>query len=102
MDPRSTPPHPGGVDPRPEPVRVELDRIESRWRTLPLPQARAGMPRMRLTLDRLAEVTGRACVDDLGPAPALHQLKVLVWEACRAGRAHGIREELASLRRDLP
>jgi hypothetical protein len=58
MDPRSTPPHPGGVDPRPEPVRVELDRIESRWRTLPLPQARAGMPRMRLTLDRLAEVTG--------------------------------------------
>ena len=102
MDPRSTPPHPGGVDPRPEPVRVELDRIESRWQTLPLPQARAGMPRMRLTLDRLAEVTGRACVDDLGPATALHQLKVLVWEACRAGRAHGIREELASLRHDLP
>jgi len=92
----------GGADPRPEPVRVELDRIERRWAELPLARAQESMPRLRVALDALAGVLGREPVEDLGPASAVHQLKVLAWEAARAGRADGIPPWLADLRRDLP
>jgi len=72
------------IDPRPDAVRVELARIERRWRQLPLDRAVEGMPRLRHTLNALTDAAGQPPVPDLGPGPALHQLAVLVWEACRA------------------
>ncbi len=42
------------------------------------------MPRLRHTLNALTDAAGQPPVPDLGPGPALHQLAVLVWEACRA------------------
>lgn len=102
MTPRSAPPFPGGADPRSEAVRVELERVAGRWAILPLATAQAGMPRLRQTLDTLTDAAGQEPVPDLGPGTALHQLSVLVWEACRGGRADGIPALLADLRRDLP
>ncbi len=99
--PRSAPPS-GGADPRPDQVRAELERIERRWATLPLASAEAGMPSLRRALDSLTSAAGQPPVTDLGPGVALHQLKVLVWEACREGRADGIPELLTVLRRALP
>lgn len=90
------------VDPRPEAVRVELARIETRWAALPLTAAEAGMPAVRLVLDQLTAASGQDPVPELGPGTALHQLKVLAWEAARQGRADGIPDLLADLRRSLP
>lgn len=42
------------------------------------------MPRLRHTLNALTDAAAQPPVPDLGPGPALHQLAVLVWEACRA------------------
>lgn len=91
----------GGADPRSGPLRAELQRVETRWRQLPLTVAAAQLPRLRALLDELTTAAGQDAVPDLGPGTALHQLQVLVWEAARAGRADGIREQLRQLRHDL-
>ena len=102
----------GGADPRSETIRVELDRIQRRWGELPLAQAQAALPPVRVLLDYLTSAAGQPPVPDLGPGTAVHQLAVLVWEASRRARhaddgggAGGIRDierELTTLRRDLP
>ena len=115
----SAPPTPGGADPRPVPsdprtpeIRTELARIERRWSELSLERALAALPSVRETLDQLTHDAATPPVPDLGPATALHQLKVLVWETCTAraeaeseGRADGIPDPLdllTTLRRALP
>lgn len=112
----SASPH-GGADPRSAAVRTELERIERRWRDLPLDRAHAGMPRLRHTLDGLTAALGQPPVADLGPATALHQLQALVWDAARAAGTGGhtaaesgsrgggipdLARLLTDLRRDLP
>ncbi len=87
----------GGADPRPDAVRVELDRIDRRWAHLPLPAAQAGMPTLRRALEALTAAAGQDRVPDLGPATAMHQLKVLVWEACRADRRLGAADAPAAV-----
>jgi hypothetical protein len=55
------------------------------------------MPRVRLLLEDLAD----PAVPDLGPGVLMDQLTVLVYDACEAGRADGLDERLADLRRSL-
>jgi hypothetical protein len=88
----------------PPEARLELDRIRRRWAELPLERADAGRPVLRGLLARLAERSADGAgheVPDLGPAVAVDQLAVLVWDAYAVGRGHGIPELLAALRRDL-
>jgi hypothetical protein len=62
------------------------------------------MPSLRRLLADLAERSTDAVdpqVPDLGPAVAVDQLDVLVWDAYAAGRGHGIPALLTALRRDL-
>ncbi len=111
-DNASAPPSVGGADPRPCEVITELERLERRWSQLPLERAERALPTLRATLDSLTAASGRDPVPDLGPGSALHQLKVLVWEAClsaardgSARQADGIRDlvtSLSDLRRALP
>jgi hypothetical protein len=83
--------------PVPQEVSDELGRVVRRWRELPLDHALSCMPTVRIMLDDLA---GRA-VPDLGPAVVMDQLTVLVYDSCEAGRAAGMAERLADLRRSL-
>ena len=114
---------PAAVDVVAPEARVELDRIRRRWADLPLAQAEAGMPLLRRLLADLAprssrlianhppgevdprpeEVGGSPEVDvpDLGPAVAVDQLTVLVWDAYASGRGDGIPQLLTALRRGL-
>ncbi len=88
----------------PHDARVELVRIRRRWGELPLERAESGMPSLRRLLADLAERSTDAVdhqVPDLGPAVAVDQLDVLVWDAYAAGRGHGIPALLTALRRDL-
>ena len=88
----------------PPEARVELDRIRRRWSELPVERADAGMPLLRRLLADLGERSAPSATDqvpDLGPAVAVDQLAVLVWDAYAAGRGHGIPERLTALRRDL-
>lgn len=64
-----------------------------RWQQLPLDHAQACMPPVRQLLDDLA----RTRVPDLGPAVAMDQLTVMVYDECQAGRS----DELAGRLRDL-
>ena len=69
-----------------------------RWQQLPLDHASSSMPQVR---DLLEDLAGRA-VPDLGPAAAMDQLTVLVYDVCEAGQADGVQTRLADLRRALP
>jgi hypothetical protein len=81
-------------------VADELKRVVQRWQQLPLDHALRCVPVVR---DVLARHTphGLPEVPDLGPAVVMDQLTVLVFDACRDGRATGLQEELAALRRSL-
>jgi hypothetical protein len=55
------------------------------------------MPAVRGVLADLTDDAG----PDLGPAVVMDQLTVLLYDACRAGRADGLENRLADLRRAL-
>jgi hypothetical protein len=86
-----------GNDPRPAVVVTELERLVRRWRELPLTRAEVHAPELRAAAEGLA---GQP-LSDLGPATALDQLRVLVWDACARGETGGIPELLVALRRRL-
>ena len=54
----------GGADPRSGTIRVELDRIQRRWAQLPLTQAQAALPRVRVLLDHLTSAAIQLSVDN--------------------------------------
>ena len=95
--------------PVPDEVADELARVARRWQQLPLDDARRRLPEVRALVEELAGEP----VPDLGPGVVIDQLRVVVYDACRAGtksgerapdaarRLDGIRERLAELRRSL-
>lgn len=69
-----------------------------RWRQLPLDHALSCVPTVRRVLAGLAG----ADVPDLGPAVAMDQLTVLVYDACAAARdEEQVRHRLVELRAQL-
>lgn len=79
-------------DPVPGGIRRELERLGERWRMLPLDRALRHAPALREVADECAaQLPGiggaHARVHDLGPACALDQLTVLVYDLC-AHRVH--------------
>ncbi len=92
----------------PRPVQDELERLGERWRQLPATQALAFAAELRALAqnlaDGLADQSGarRAVLGDLGPAVALDQVTVLVYDAAAAGLGEGLGEQLRDLRRRLP
>jgi hypothetical protein len=96
--------HPAGHDVVPEAARREVDRIRDRWAQLSLARAESALPAVRAVLADLAARTAGddAVVPDLGAGVVVDQLAVLVWDAHAAGRAEGVAEALADLRRSLP
>ncbi|MDF2093762.1 hypothetical protein P0Y31_15540 [Knoellia sp. 3-2P3] len=85
------------TSPVPQGVADELRRVVRRWQQLPLDHALRCVPAVR---EVLADLTPED-VPDLGPAVVMDQLTVLVYDACRAGRADGMEAVLAGLRRRL-
>jgi hypothetical protein len=77
--------------------------VVRRWQQLPLDHALSCLPAVRTVL---ADLAGRD-VPDLGPAVAMDQLTVLVYDACDAGDVGatgapvGLEGRLAVLRRTL-
>lgn len=91
---------PGAVDPIGSEARTELDRLTHRWHTLPVGQARSASVSVRALA---ADLLGTIEVPDLGPATALDQLRVGVYEAARAGTDdETLAGRVAELRRALP
>lgn len=85
-------------DPVGESARVELDRLAHRWHTLPVGQARSAAESARALAGDLLG----AELADLGPATALDQLRVGVYEAARAGASDDdLGTRLADLRRAI-
>ncbi|TWP33464.1 hypothetical protein [Leekyejoonella antrihumi] len=78
-----------------------------RWQLLPLDHAlRASAPVHALAqelADRVADAAGRSRTDlpDLGPATALDQLVVTVYDAQQAGQSAHLDERLTGLLRDI-
>ncbi|MEI2730707.1 MAG: hypothetical protein V9G08_01615 [Dermatophilaceae bacterium] len=97
----------GPASPVPVEVQTELARLAQRWHQLPLRQALSSAGRLRAAAQELADSLVRDAggatipLSDLGPACALDQLTVLVYDACVGGRVEGLAERLAVLRRDL-
>jgi len=92
----------------PEGVARELTRLGERWQQLPLAQALSAAPRVRAFAQSLAdEAAARSGMPstplpDLGPAVALDQLRVTVWDALVCGVAKvRLAERLGELRRGL-
>ncbi|HEX5524544.1 MAG TPA: hypothetical protein VFX53_13930 [Pedococcus sp.] len=85
------------TSPVPQGVSDELRRVVRRWQQLPLDHALSCMPALRRVLAALTSES----VPDLGPAAAMDQLTVLVYDACAAGLSNGLESRLAALRRDL-
>jgi len=91
----------------PDAVRVELERLDGRWRQLPLDQALRAVPAVRALVQALADEVAAARgmpsapVPDLGPAVALDQLRVMAFDAVQAGLGQPLAERLANLRRTL-
>ncbi len=95
-------------DPVPPMARTELSRLAQRWHQLPLDQARCVVPLVHALTQRLLDLAASAegqpltPVPDLGPAAALDQLTVAVFE-CAAGPTKvaevDLVAELVSLRR---
>jgi hypothetical protein len=88
---------PAATTPVPQGVSDELRRVVQRWQQLPLDHALRCVPAVRQVLAGLTPEE----VPDLGPATLMDQLTVLVYDACRAGRAEGLEAVLAGLRRRL-
>lgn len=79
----------------PQDVESELGRAVRRWRQLPLDRATDALPGVHALL---ADLAGEE-LPDLGPAVAMDQLRVVVFDACRGeGGGAGLAEALASLR----
>lgn len=89
--------------PVPQEVSTELERVVRRWQQLPLDHALTHVPVVRELVEQLAAGTAptAGAVPDLGPATLMDQLRVLVFDACAAGRAGDLGERLAELRRAL-
>ncbi|NNM46653.1 hypothetical protein [Knoellia koreensis] len=89
--------------PVPQEVSTELERVVRRWQQLPLDRALTHVPVVRGLVEELAAHTAPAAgpVPDLGPATLMDQLRVLVFDACAAGRADDLGGRLADLRRTL-
>jgi hypothetical protein len=91
----------------PDPVRIELERLDGRWRQLPLDQAFRAVPAVRALVQALADEVAAARgmppapVPDLGPAVVLDQLRVMAFDAVQASLDHLLAERLADLRRTL-
>lgn len=90
------------IDPVPGQARTELTRLADRWHQLPIDQARSASAHLRASAEALlasAEQTGQ--LPDLGPATALDQLQVAVYEASRAGAGEDdLATKLSALRRE--
>lgn len=91
----------GTGSPVPAESSVELERIRRRFTELSVASAETGMRRVRPLLDHLTHRLGQPAVPDLGPATAVDQLAVLVFDAYRSGLGEGLPERLADLRRAL-
>ena len=91
----------------PDPARIELERLDERWRQLPLDRALRAVPAVRALVQALADEVAAARgmpsapVPDLGPAVALDQLRVMTFDAVQAGLGQPLAERLADLRRTL-
>ncbi len=91
----------------PDAVRVELERLDGRWRQLPLDQALRAVADVHELVQALADDVAAAggippaLVPDLGPAVVMDQLRVLTYDAVQAGLVIGLPERLAALRRAL-
>lgn len=82
----------------PAPVALELQRVAERWRQLPLGHALVRLPVVRALVEDLAGEP----VPDLGPAVVIDQLRVVAYDAVRAGMPQGeLADRLATLRRAL-
>lgn len=94
------------TSPVPDEVQTELARLARRWRQLPLGQAQSYAAQLRAAAREFADAVpvdngagAGAEIRDLGPAAALDQLRVLVYDASAAGLTLGLAERLAVLRR---
>lgn len=94
--------------PVPDEVQTELTRLARRWQQLPLGQAQRYAARLRELAQQLADeeaAAGRGGpaerIPDLGPAAALDQLTVLVYDASAAGQTAGLAGRLSAVRAAL-
>lgn len=79
----------------PEDVENELGRAVRRWHQLPLDRAAEALPEVHVLL---AEIAGEP-LPDLGPAVAMDQLRVVVFDACATdGGPPDLAPRLAALR----
>jgi hypothetical protein len=84
---------------------LELRRLVERWQQLPLDQALSRMPVIRPVVQGLADAVAdaegrpRVPVPDLGPSVVMDQLRVMIYDATRAGLDPAA--ELVGLRRAL-
>ncbi|MFX4287578.1 hypothetical protein ACQBJO_12980 [Janibacter sp. G349] len=76
-------------------VATELGRVVRRWQQLPLDRA---AERVAGVHELMAELAGEP-LPDLGPAVVMDQLRVVVFDVCRAeGESADLAQRLASLR----
>lgn len=106
VDPFVARAHPVGVDPRPDLMVTELDRIVRRMRELPAARAEATEPVIRAAFADLL-VPGMPPPAALGVATSVEQLRVLVYDACvravdSTADLAAIEDLLRRLRRALP
>ena len=79
----------------PDDVATALGRVVRRWQQLPLDRA---AERVAGVHDLMADLAGEP-LPDLGPAVVMDQLRVVVFDACRAeGESPHLAQRLASLR----
>lgn len=79
----------------PDDVATELGRVVRRWQQLPLDRA---AERIAGVHELMADLAGEP-LPDLGPAVVMDQLRVVVFDACRAeGESADLAQRLASLR----
>lgn len=88
-------------DPRPQEVQRALERVALRWGHLSLEQATAHAPAVRRFAHRCGRTTACEAIHpdlpDLGPAAALDQLHVAVFDACATHRTDRLSEGLKTL-----
>lgn len=77
-------------DPRPDGVRAAHDRVTGRWRQLPLATAQRRSDVVRRLAQQWVDLSATSsettsALPDLGPAVAIDQLTVAVYDACHTG-----------------
>lgn len=101
---------PRAGSPTPQEVSDELRRVVERWHQLPLDHALSRLPSVRVLVQSLADAVARARglepqpVPDLGPAAAMDQLVVMVFDLFRAlpgADPACVSDALAGIRRSL-